>query len=353
MLWNVFEGISFKTILLGGVVMKKVLLLILSLTMLTTVFVGCGSSKEPVQEKENASIEQSNTKEENVEKEEVKEEEPFKIGVAMNSADEYRSSWINAFTELAEQKGYTIYSTNADTDASKQISDVESLIAKEPDIIVMHAANADGSVPAVEAVEAAGIPCVLFDFPVNTDKYTTLITDQQYLNGVIQGEYVNKWLEEDPSRVANVGYIVGMYSMEAAMPRMDAFFETCKDAVKLSEKEGGWSADAAMSITEDWLQAYPEMNVFACMNDDMAIGCIQALTAAGKNMDDVLVLGIDGTEVGKEYIKSGELDCTAARDLNLETQFTLDTCEKILNGETVEKDLEPKAITALTKDNLK
>lgn len=314
--------------------MKKLVSLLLVVSLMLVTFIGCSKenvSKESVSPSEDA-------------------DKKLVIGVSMNSADEYRSSWLDSFKDLAEEKGYTVYSTNADTDPSKQISDVESLLAKKPDIMVMHAANADGSVAAVEAVDAAGIPCILFDFPVNTDKYTTFVSDEQYLNGIIQGEYVNQWLKEDSSRVANVGYIVGMYSMEAAMPRMEGFFDTCSGANKLSEKEGSWSADNAMKITEDWLQAHSEMNVFACMNDDMAIGCIQALQAAGKNMDEVLVLGIDGTDVAKTYLESGELDCTASRDVNLETAFTLGVCEDIKNGEIVEKKLQPKAITALTKE---
>lgn len=276
----------------------------------------------------------------------------YKIGVSLNDADEYRTSWLDNFTEVAEEDGHSVISANAANDASKQIADVESLIAQQPDILVIHAYSADGIVPALETAQEADIPVVLFDFVVNSDAYETLILDGQGLNGKIQGEYVNEWLEEDPSRVANVGYIVGSYSMEAALPRRDVFYETIGIEEAMAEQEGGWSADSAMQIAEDWLQAYPEMNVFACMNDDMAIGVIQALTAAGKDMDEVLVLGIDGTDAAKEYVKSGELDCTAARDVKIEVQCTLDTCKKILAGESVEKEIEPMAIKALTKDNI-
>lgn len=277
--------------------------------------------------------------------------ESYTIAVSLNDADEYRTSWLDTFTAAAEAKGHKVISTNAASDASKQIADVENLIAKQPDIVVLHMYSDEGGVPALEALEAAGIPAVLFDFPVASDKYVTFITDQQALNGEIQALYVLDWLAQDSTRVANVGYIVGMYSMEAAMPRRDRFMEVLGVTEMMAEKEGGWSADTAMAITEDWLQAYPDMNVFCCMNDDMAIGCIQALTAAGKNMDDVLVLGIDGTDAAIPYLQSGEMDCTAARDVTLETTFTLETCEKILAGETVEKNLEPRGISALTKES--
>lgn len=259
--------------------------------------------------------------------------EDVTIAVSLNDADEYRTQWLDTFTELCDEKGYHVISANAGSDASKQISDVESLLLQQPDIVVMHAYSAEGAGPALDAIEAAGLPCVLFDFDVTADNYTTQVVD------------------EDESRELNLGYIVGSYSMEGAMPRRDGLYEALGVEEPMAEAEGNWNANDSMSITEDWLQAYPDMNVFACMSDEMATGVIQALNAAGKNMDDVLVLGIDGAAVAMEYLESGDLDATAARDVNIETGFTLETCEKILSGETVEKRLQPMGISLLTKEN--
>lgn len=280
------------------------------------------------------------------------EDSAAKIGVSMNSADEFRSSWLTSFTTQAEAKGYTVVSTNADSSADKQIGDIESMIQQDIDICVIHAYDQEAIGSALDALKTAGIPAILVDFEVNSDNYVTRIADEQYTCGAIQGEYVNEWLAEDETRVANVGYIVGLYAMEGAMPRMTGFFETCTAANMLAEGEGGWSADGAMSLTEDWLQAHPDMNVFVAMSDEMALGCIQALKAAGKDMDEVLVLGIDGSDEGLKAIEAGELDCTAARDVHKEAQVALETCEKVLAGETVDKAIEPMAITAVSKDNI-
>lgn len=277
--------------------------------------------------------------------------EGYKIAVSLNDADEYRTQWLNTFTALCDEKGYEVISANAGSDASKQISDVESLLLQQPDIVVMHAYSADGAGPALDVIEAAGIPCVLFDFDVTAENYTTQVVDEQATYGKMQAEYILQWLAEDPTRELHLGYVVGMYAMEGAMPRRDGLYEALGIEAAEAEAEANWSANEAMSLTEDWLQAYPDMNVFACMSDEMAVGVIQALVSAGKNMDDVLVLGVDGSDVGKEYLTSGELDATAARDVNIETSFTLETCEKILAGETVEKRLQPMGIALLTKED--
>ena len=326
--------------------MKKLISILLVLALSFTVFTACGSKEEAITE------EQETVSEETEIIEEEPEQEDIVIGVSMNSADEFRSAWLDTFTQQAEEKGYKIISTNADNKADKQISDIESLIQQKIDIAVVHAFSSDGIVPAIDALNDADIPIVLVDFEIDSENFDARVSDEQFQNGVIQGEYVNDWLAEDPERVANVGYIVGSYSMESAMPRMDGFFETATEAVKLAEGEGGWSSDGAMTLTEDWMQVHPDMNVFVAMSDEMALGVIQALKGAGKDMDDVLVLGIDGSDEGFAAIKAGELDATAARDIEKEARVALETAEKILAGETVEKEIRPMAIASVTIDNV-
>lgn len=316
--------------------MKRILSLVLASLLCVTMLAGCGQSGS------GAPSGDGNKSGDNI-----------KIAVSLNSADTYRTSWITAFKALADEKGYTVIETNADSDPSAQISDIETLIAQEPDVLVVHPYDSESVTSATDKAFAQNIPVVLIDQSVASDNFTAHLMDRQGLNGVIQAEYVQKWLAEDPSREMNIGYIVGLYSMEAAMPRRDEFYQTLGIESAMAENEAGWSANNAMSITEDWLQAHPTMNIFACMSDEMAIGCIQALKAANKNMDDILVLGVDGSEAAMEYLKSGELDCTAARDVNKEVGAAMDTVEKIYRGETVDKEIEMNAIYPLTKDDVK
>jgi ribose transport system substrate-binding protein len=82
----------------------------------------------------------------------------------MNMMDEFRTNWLNLFTAAAEAKGWNVVSTNAASDASKLIADVESLIAQSPDVIVITAVDAAAALPAAEAVKAAGIPSLWLIF---------------------------------------------------------------------------------------------------------------------------------------------------------------------------------------------
>ncbi|WP_303899331.1 sugar ABC transporter substrate-binding protein [Anaerotruncus colihominis] len=334
--------------------MKKLISTVLATLMLTGALAGCGGSSG-----QSSAAAPANSTPANSTTAAGSEAagEPLKIGVSMNSADEFRTSLYNAIAANAQSKGYEVIQTNADFDPSKQLSDVESLIQKQPDVIVIFAVDGEAAVAAVEAVKAAGIGCVAVDFHINTDAYDVLIADNQSLHGELQAQYVLDWLNEDESRVANVGYLIGAY-MESALERHDGFVNACNNEINsrvnlLSEQCGNWMADDAMAITEDWIQKFPEMNVFVSMNDDMAIGCIQALKAAGRNMDEVLVLGIDGTVNGLEAVRAGELDGTTVVSVEGTAEVVISTCEKIAAGEQFNgSTYEPGMIELVTKANI-
>jgi ABC-type sugar transport system substrate-binding protein len=324
--------------------MKKLISITLCVIALSTLFIGCSSGANTTGNGANITISEEPQDTASTEKKKL-------IAISMANTDEYRTSWLDIFHKLAGDQ-YDIKITNADRDFNKQIADVDSLIAMNPDVLIIQPSSDDAIVPALETAYEKGIPVILVDAIPLTEHYTALVTDDQREAGEIQADYVNAWLDENPERVANVGYLVGEYIYKPPMPRMEAFFDNCPRANKIVEQEGLFKADKAMTVTEDWLQIYPEINVYACMNDDMAIGVIQALKAAKKNLDDILVLGVDGTSAGIAYLKTGELDCTAAQDVNIAVQVCFDTIVKILNREEVEQKILPHSYRAILPEDV-
>lgn len=295
-----------------------------------------------------------------------------KVAVSLDSNDTYRIQWLEAFKELAESKGYTVISTNADRNASKQISDIEGLVLQKPDAIFVHLNS--GAENGVQTAYDAGIPVILIDFSAaeGTD-YTTQIRDGQLIAGITQGEYIKDWLDADSSRVANIGYVIGSYSA-AAIERRDGVYQVleipkisgdnslatqfigqenaAKTAKVIIEGNAEWSGVKAQELVDAWLSAHPTINVIIGMSDQIALGVIESLKTAGKNLDNYLVLGIDGSDDAKVSLLAGELDMTVARDLAKEVAVAFETMEKILNGETVDQLIQPEAMTAMTKEDL-
>lgn len=278
------------------------------------------------------------------------------IGLAGYGADEYQKAWTDEFISYAESLGETVISTSADSSIDKQLSDVDSLIAQSPDVIVMRPVDADGLVAAAEAVENAGIPLVISSYTINSDKYAAWVGANQGDNGVLQAQYLEDYLAANPDAKLKIGYIWGAMGISGCQERYDAVAEWVKEhadqAEIVSEKTGNWSANDAMAITEDWLQGMPEINVIICQNDEMACGVANAVNGAGKNMDDYIIMGIDGSANGLKYIKDGMIDATVLTDVPAEVRQNVDLAIDVSQGNKYEEPVYLTSYVLVTGDNI-
>ena len=252
------------------------------------------------------------------------EKKTLKIGFSWRSLDEGMTTWWDG-TEAAIKEynegdnPYTIeyFFTNAESGVDKQISDVESLIVREPDVICIQAVDANGSVPAYEACVEAGIPVVDFGYNVNYDQCTTVYkTIDHYKAGELQAEWVNNYLEENPDATLQVGYILGLAGVEDMTVRMNGFIENANpDKVTVvATKNCDFQASLAQSTAEDWMQAFPEMNTVVACNDEMCVGALQAFKSADT---PVIALGLDGGVSALQEIADGSMAATVAFDFNV------------------------------------
>ncbi|MGL5978160.1 MAG: sugar ABC transporter substrate-binding protein [Erysipelotrichaceae bacterium] len=279
------------------------------------------------------------------------------IGISMNAADEYCTALLAVMEQTAKDAGYKVVATNANGSPNKQISDVESLVAQNPSVIIVRAVDPSASAPAVEASMSAGIKTVIIDLPIFDADYTVRLTSDQGRVGELIGEHLNAWLAEDSTRVANLGYIKGN-DIPPTAPRRTRLLETATAANELitATTSPDWSVSAAQAITNDWLSAYPEMNVIAAMSDELANAAIQALIAAGKNPADYLIYGCDGSKNGLLAVENGEMAATVITDPTL---WGVMAMELAIDVETEAQTFEVNAqvdgtdsMVLVTKDNV-
>ncbi|WP_343250755.1 sugar ABC transporter substrate-binding protein [Diplocloster hominis] len=278
------------------------------------------------------------------------------IGMAMNEEIDFINELQTALENYAKSdENIEIIFTNANSNAEKQLSDVDSLIAQSPDVIVLRVVDADAGAACVEAVKNAGIPCVVQDTAVNSDLYDCRIVGDQSTVGKLIGGYMQEWLDADESRQISMGYINGAPS-EVIKKRETGIYEAVDQNrvhTFASQISTGFSAEGAMTFAEDWLQSQPDMNCIACANDEMAAACIQALNAAGVNFDEFLVFGCDGGTIGQQYLKSGELKATVYQSVDKIAQAIIDVSKGITAGETYENKIyDPDCYKLMTKDNM-
>ena len=279
----------------------------------------------------------------------------IRIGLSLNLQDEMNVRMQSFYEEeiAANYPNAELIVTNALGDTARQLNDVESLIMQDCDVIVLRAIDADSGVACAEAIHNAGIFLVLHDSSVNTDVWDVRVMGDQLDHGKAIGDYIAKYLAEDETRVVNMGYIHGG-TTENIMKREMGIYETCKSDRLHTIVTGcaTWNAEKAMAFAEDWLQTYPEINCIAAASDEMAIGVIQALEGANVDMDKFLVFGVDGTEAGQEYIRSGELDATSYQDVPKAVSKILEVCVGLVNGQTFDKEINPQNYFPMTIDNI-
>ena len=141
----------------------------------------------------------------------VAEEEKITVGLSLNLQDEINVKFQEVYEQLINEK-YTnvdLIVTNALGDTSRQLSDIESLIMQDCDVIILRAIDADSGVVCAEAVKNAGIYLVLHDSSVNTDIFDVRVMGDQGDHGRAIGQAMKEYLDEDESRVINMGYING------------------------------------------------------------------------------------------------------------------------------------------------
>ena len=241
------------------------------------------------------------------------EEEKLVIGMAMNEEIDFVNELQNALKEQAEEAGdVEIIFTNANGDAEKQLSDIDSLIAQNPDVIVMRIVDSDAGVSCVEAVKDAGIACVIQDTTVNTDIYDCRIAGDQSLVGQLIGGYMQEWLDEDEDRMINMGYINGAAS----------------DTIK--KRETG---------------------IYDVV-DPQRINTFSTQIATGFSAEDAMAFAEGGT-IGQQYLESGELDATVRQSVAKVADAIISVSRDVANGKEYENKIyDPQCYQLMTKDNM-
>jgi ribose transport system substrate-binding protein len=241
-------------------------------------------------------------------------QDKVKIGFSQGTME---SSWRVNMVErnkkwfdenIADKAELTI--TNAENNASKQVTDVEGLLASGIQILVISPVTADALTPVVKQAMDQGVKVLTLDRSVNTP-VTSHIGADNILIGNTAGKFVCELLNGE----GTVGEIQGVAGASATVDRHDAFNATiaaeCPGVKVVADGIGDYVREPAMRLTEDWIQRFPagELDVIYAHNDGMALGAVAALDAAGR-LGDVKVVGIDGEEAAYQAIADGTMAAT-------------------------------------------
>lgn len=263
------------------------------------------------------------------------------IAESFNLMDDNVTNIYNCIEKAIEdynEEHADIHITNLHTDAQgsldKQISDIESLIVQEPDVMYIQAVDSDGTAPAAQAAQEAGIKVVDYmGMPYGFDVRYNAFTE--YDAGVMLCEWLDTYFEENPDTILHAAILNGSQANTAQIPRLQAvkeYAEEHPDRLEiLVDYFGDWTTDDAMNVTEDWLQTYPEMNAVFAASDQVALGVCNVVEANGLT-DEFIISGFDGTDSGLSLIEEGKMSVSIAMNLDVFAKNLVDLCAELALG---------------------
>jgi ribose transport system substrate-binding protein len=243
----------------------------------------------------------------------------------------------NGVREAAKEAQVRLVVTNAEDSAAKQLSQVEDLITRKPDLLLLAPVDSDVLVSAVEAAHRANIPVITIDRTVNSDKVLTFIGVDDVAGGRAAGEYVVDRLNGK----GNVIMLEGVMGSSAQRDRAQGFEEVISqyEGIKMLAKQtANFNRVEGMNVTENLLQAHPDVDAIFAQNDEMALGALRAIEAAQKQ-GQIIVVGFDADPEAKDAVRLGEMDATVEGSPYKLGIMGINAALQYLNGETLPEQI--------------
>jgi len=229
--------------------------------------------------------------------------------------------------------------TDAQKNAAQQIRDVENLMARHVDVILIAEHLAGSTNRVLKQARAMGIHVIAFDRVLTdpTIPESTIAADDREM-GRLCGQYIVERLKKDKGEVkGNLVIIQAPEGVEVGIRRREGLHDVIDKypGIKiLTQQVGNWQRAIALQVMENVLRGFPNIDVVYCDNDEMALGAIKAIKEAGRQ-NEIFVVGIDGEKAGLEAIMRGEYAFTVKKTLEFPT--ALDIALKVVKGEEVPK----------------
>ena len=242
-------------------------------------------------------------------------QDTYTVGFAQTESNNpWRIAQTESMQSEAEARGDRLVYTDAAGSAAKRVADVRSMIAQGVDAIFLAPREEKPLAPVILEAKNAGIPVILLDRNVDPslavagEDFVTFIGS----DFIEEGRRVGEWLIEATGGEAQIIQLEGTTGSSPANDRKQGFEEAIADQPGmeiLASQTGDFARDEGRQVMETLLQAHPDVNVVYAHNDEMAIGAIAALEAAGRTPgEDVMVLSIDGGREAVQLVVDGKIN---------------------------------------------
>lgn len=297
--------------------MKKLMALMMTLALTVGLMAGCSSApkaSEPAAETPAA--------------------EAKKVGLVLSTLN---NPFFVTLKEGAEAKakelGIELIVLDSQNDPAKDMANVEDLITKGVNLILLNPTDSDAVVNAVKAANDAKIPVITLDRAANGGEVVSHVASDNIAGGKMAADFINEKL----AGKGNVIELQGIAGTSAARDRGQGFNDelaTFSGLKVVAAQPADFDRTKGLTVMENLLQAQPDVQAVFAHNDEMALGALQAIEASGKS---ILVVGFDAIDDAVAAVKDGKMAATVAQQPELIGSLGIETADKVLKGETVEK----------------
>lgn len=286
------------------------------------------------------------------------DKEQYEIAFSLKTVtnDTFQQAIADSIQQNVEGAGhkFTLVTAGDETAVSTQVTQIEDLIAKDVDAIIVNPMDANSVVPVLQKAKDAGIPVVLIDSTIaegNEDLYITYVGTDNFNASKIGAEK----LAEALGNKGNVIIVRGANGNSVGDARVEGFKAGLGDGIKVvGEQPGDWSNDVAKQVVENMLQANPEVDGLFTASDVMLDGILQAMEDAKR--EDIQIMSFDGSEDGIGLIKEKLVLGTMAQFPDtmgkIAVENIIGTLDGSIQADTVDKFIDSGTV-CYTIDNIK
>lgn len=234
----------------------------------------------------------------------------------------------------------------AESDVQAQITQVEDLIAQGIDGLAIAPTDPNALAPVVDAAKAAGIPVVFVDTRGINEGVTFIGTNNE-VGAALAADFMCKNLPQG-SEVAILQGLVSQSTGQARAEGSKKGLEGCGLKV-VAEQTAEWDRAKGLAVTENILAGNPNVKGIFGSNDNMALGAVEALKAAAK-LQDVMVVGFDANPDAAASILAGEMTASVAQAPANMGGFGIQALVDLKAGKTLEPWIDTGTVL-VTKEN--
>lgn len=277
----------------------------------------------------------------------------YVVGLAMNTqTNPFFVDVKSGVQKAADELGVELYITDAQDDPTIQMKDVENLITKKPDCIIIDTCDSEAIVSSIEACNKAGIPVLTMDREASGGEVVSHIGYDAVKSGKLAGQY----LVDTLGKKGNIVEIQGIMGTNVAQNRSKGFNEIISqnpDMKIVACQVADFDRAKGMSVMENILQANPHIDGLYAANDEMLLGALEAVEAAGR-LDEITMIGCDAIDDTIKAIKANKVEATIAEPPFFLGKAIMNAAYDYLEGKQVEKYviLDNELVTAENVDKL-